>query len=922
MHTNKKVTLSAVLFCAITLVACGKDTPEALVASAKTYLAKPDYNAATIQLKSALQTAPNNAEARFLLGKILLITDQPALAETELRRAIDLKYPADEVYPVLAQALLAQAAYDKLVAEMTPRKLESPQAQAALKTAIATAYLGLGDVAKATAAVTEALSVAPGDAQALTVQAQIAALANDLPGAMKLVDSALAAAPKYPDALMLKAQLENGQGRPTDAIKTLERVIELYPQALNARFSLVAALVSTGQIDKAASQVDAMRKIAPQEFRTQYSDALVSYQKGDLSHAREVIQQVLAYRSTNLQSLYLSGLIDFKAGSYATAEEALRKVSAQAPNQTAPMRALAAVYLRTGRSAQGIELLESVLKSTPDDPGVLRAAAEGYLAAGNSAKAAQYYEKANSLDKDNMGSKVRLAQVKYAGGDTAQALKELEALATADSTEYQADLALITAHLRRGEYDQALAASDGLEKKQPSNPITYNIRGATYAGLRDFAKARASFEKALQLSPTEFAAARNLALLDIQEGKSEDARKRYEQLLAKDPQNEQLLLGLSELAALAGRPPEEVKAAIDKAIAAAPRSARPRIVLISYFSSLRDYKSALSAAQAAQAAFPNDPQIVEAFGVAQRNAGETSQALETFKRLTQLQPQNTTALLRVADTQLALKDYKEAIATLHRATGDGDDGQAWTALAKAYVVAGRPADAIAEARRLQKDRPTKALGFALEGEVQAAQKQWSAAAASYGAGLAREALPLLATRRYEALRNAAKNAEADAFAAQWTKDHPKDVALYSLIGQRAMQAKDYRTAVAQYQAALKIESDNAVFANNLAWLLVESGDPAALPYAERAYRQAPFNPNVMDTYGWALVQSGDTAKGTALLRAASNLAPTNAEIRLHFAKALVKGGDKPGARQALQPLLALDKTAPERADAEKLLTTL
>ena len=51
---------------AMLLGACGGDKPEALLASAKDYLAKNDAKAAVIQIKNALQKDPALAEARFL----------------------------------------------------------------------------------------------------------------------------------------------------------------------------------------------------------------------------------------------------------------------------------------------------------------------------------------------------------------------------------------------------------------------------------------------------------------------------------------------------------------------------------------------------------------------------------------------------------------------------------------------------------------------------------------------------------------------------------------------------------------------------------------------------------------------------------------------------------------------------------------
>ena len=58
------------LWIAIVLAAaaCGSNDSASLIASAKDYIAKRDYNASIIQLKNALQKEPENAEARYLLG--------------------------------------------------------------------------------------------------------------------------------------------------------------------------------------------------------------------------------------------------------------------------------------------------------------------------------------------------------------------------------------------------------------------------------------------------------------------------------------------------------------------------------------------------------------------------------------------------------------------------------------------------------------------------------------------------------------------------------------------------------------------------------------------------------------------------------------------------------------------------------------
>jgi putative PEP-CTERM system TPR-repeat lipoprotein len=921
--TNFFVATTALLVL-LALAACGKGDPSALIASAKSYLAKGDYPASIIQLKTALQEAPDNPEARFLLGKALLDSGNPSGAEVELRKALDFHYQSDDVYAALARALLAQAEYRKLVLELGERKLDGAVARADLSTSLAMAYLALGETSSARGAVDAALAAKPGGARLLTVQAQLDLLGNDLPQALKHLDEAIAAAPNDPDATVFKSQLLLNQGRREEAIKTLEDAIAANPAALSIRFALVPQLVTSKQVEKATAQLEAMKKLAPQDFRTVYSDALVSFARNDPIHARDAVQRILAQQPDNVRALYLSGLVNYQLGSYAAAEEALRRVVALAPSELNAVRVLGLTYLKTGQRAQAVEILEEGLKRAPDDPTLLRTAGEAYLASGNLIKAAQGYERANAIDKGNVASNVRLAQMRFAAGDTSRAFKELESLSQAEPSQYEADIALITANLRQGAFDKALAAVKTLETKQPNNPLTYNLKGAVYLGLHDHKNARTSFEKALELDPNNFNAAHTLALIDLQERKPEDARKRYESIVAREPKNEDMLLALAELAVITGQGPGDVRAAIERAISANPTSVRSRLALINYYARIGDAKAQLAAADAARAALPNDPQIVESFGVAQLAAGERARAIDTFKQLVQLKPQNAMALMRLADAQAGTKDYSAAIESLRKAVAaQPDQAQAWVMMARVFVLSGHPEDAIAEGRKLQKEHPDRALGFAIEAEALAAQKKWSEAARIYREAIARQPAPILAVAGYNALQNAGKASEASEWAAKWTSAHPKDTTMLVFLAEQSLRKKEYRAAAANYKLALEIEPDNTVLLNDLAWALAELGDPKATEVAEKAYRQAPYDPNVIDTLGWTLVRTGDTKRGIELIHAASNLAPANSEIRLHLATAMIKTGDKVGARRELDTLLSkLEKSSPLRADAEKLLSEI
>ncbi|MEO8545622.1 MAG: tetratricopeptide repeat protein, partial [Burkholderiaceae bacterium] len=131
--------MAASLLLALALVACSGEKPEAMLASARDYMAKDDLKSAVIQVKNALQQNPDLAEARYILGVALLRSGDAVGAETELRKAMALNYPDEKVVPPLAQAMLAQGQSKKLIDEFASKDLALPAAKAELLTALATA---------------------------------------------------------------------------------------------------------------------------------------------------------------------------------------------------------------------------------------------------------------------------------------------------------------------------------------------------------------------------------------------------------------------------------------------------------------------------------------------------------------------------------------------------------------------------------------------------------------------------------------------------------------------------------------------------------------------------------------------------------------------------------------------------------------
>jgi putative PEP-CTERM system TPR-repeat lipoprotein len=914
--------LLVVLFATLALQGCNRDTPEKFIASGKAYLEKRDFPAAVIQFKNAVQKDPDAAEPRYLLGIALEEGEDLVSAEIELRKALSAGYPPEVAYPALVRVLVEQRQFEKALSEAA-RAQNGSSAKAELLALIGNAQLGLGKYDQARDTFSSALSLEPANETATLGMAKGAAVKRDLARAEQLVDEVLARAPSSRDALLLKGDLLLASQKDKQAVQAYEKAIELRPRSVRVYLVLVPVLLRQGDIAGAGAKVDALKKLAPRAMATLYLDALVAYKRGDRARAREAIEGVVKIAPGYVPALLLAGAIAHDASNYGAAESYLRQVVTATPNEPYPRRLLVSTYLRTGQIQQAQEALDQLLQLAPNDAATLRLAGEVYLANREVAKAANYFEKALSLDPKNALTRMRLGEAHLAAGDTQLGVQDLEAAAAADASQYAADVALLVLHLSRKELDKAQKAADSLAKKQPDNPVTYNLTGLLKLAKKDQAGARSSFQRALQLQPNYFPAARNLAILDVLDGKPDAAKQRYEAVLAKDAKNEDALLALVELSAKTGAPASEVHKGIERAVTANPGSARSRLVQVNYFMQSGDPKAAVASAQQAQAALPQNLQVLEALGRAQLAAGQNDQAIATYGKMSSLMPKSAAPLLAQGQAYVSAKDWTGARRAIQKAIElQPDVVQAWTGLVRVGLQSGRFEEARTAARAMQKRWPAQAAGYLAEVEVLIAEKDTGGAERFLRGAIDKTKNPGLVVRLYSLLDSQGRKQEAEALATGWVTQNPKDSAVDMAAGELNMQRKDYATAARWYKSALKAQPNNVVTLNNLAWVLGQLQDPAAVDYGKKALALAPKAPAVLDTLGWLYVQQGDLNRGLELLNKAHTLAPNVPSIQLNLAKALVKAGQGEAARQQLEVLAKLPAGTPIRDEAEKLLSSL
>ncbi|MFZ4288453.1 XrtA/PEP-CTERM system TPR-repeat protein PrsT [Variovorax sp. HJSM1_2] len=905
------------------LVACGGDDPQKMLTSAKEYLEKKDNAAAMIQVKNALQVQPDSGEGRYLLGLTLLNSGNATAAEIELDKARRLKFDDEKVVPLLAKSLAMQGKFRKITDELGHVQISSPEAKSEFLIALAAAYAAQGKQVESRTALNSALQANPSNADALLAQARNEAGSGNVDQALTQAESLVAKFPANPETWRLKADLLLfAKGDSDGALQAYQKAVEVKKDFLPGHSGAMAVYLQKGDLPSANKQLEAMKAVAANHPQTKYFEAQIAYQSRNFDKVRDLTQQILRVAPDNIKTLQLAGAAEYQRRSYLQAESYLSKVIQAAPQLASARRFLVLTYLRSGKPEKAMSTLNPALSPEPKDPDLLSLAGEVFLQNGNLARAQDYFAKAARLDPKDARKRTSLALTHLMSGDANAAFGELQDIAASDAG-VTADLALISARLRRQEFAQALKAIDGLEKKQPDSPLAANLRGHTQLAMKDSAAARKSFEAAVKINPTYFPAVASLARLDLADKKPDVAKSRFEAVLTKEPKNGQALVALAELSASQGGSKQEVADLLNKAIAANPNEASPRLLLIELYLRSKDFKQALSTAQAGVSATPDNLALQDALGRTQMLSGDINQALTTFNRMISQQPNAVQPHLRLAEVYLTDQKKTEAAQSLTKALElQPDLLQAQRGLISLDVEAQRYQAALVTAKNVQRQRAKDAAGYILEGDVYVAQRKWDEAARAYQAGLKNASVSELAIKLHSSYVASGKKAEADQLAVSWPKEHPKDLGFVFYLGDNALARNDYAAAEKYYGSVVQAQPENAPALNNLAWVSGQLKREKALGYAEKAVSLMPQQPAFTDTLAMLLLDQNDYAKALEWSKKSVAMQPDNPTFKLNLAKVYAKSGDKSNAKSILTELAKLGDKFSSQPEVEQMLKTL
>jgi putative PEP-CTERM system TPR-repeat lipoprotein len=889
------------------------------LSDARAAINKGDLKSAQIDLRNAVRADPQNAEAHFWLGKIVLELGDAVAAEREAKAALDRGYDPHLAVQLYSQSLLAQQKYNDLLKQLQPVG-KDPALDAQILVARGFAQLGLRQQDEAQKSFAEAEKTAPTMVEPLLAEARVAAMRGDLVAAQAKIDHALQLQPKSTDARLAKAQMLRGKGDNAGALAVLDQTIADQPESMAARVERAGVLLGMGQTDKANADIDVVLKATPGNIQALYLQAVGLVTKGDFKAADVAIEHLSTHLAQIPRGYFLEAVVKERLGQLEQAEDAAQRYLARAPNDLAAYNLLARIEFTKRRPDLVVTTLKKVEDSGQGNTETYDLLGRAYSATGRGDEAVKAFQKAQSLAPDNTDVQSRLAGALIRAGQPDAAMVDLESLLAKSPKQPEVGEALFFAALATADLGKATDAVAKVRQAQGDTPVVQNLEALLKLVNLDYAGAQAAFAAIAKSAPDFTPAKINLARVMAAQGNAAEGEAVLQGLLDKQPTLEPALTMLVNYYLQTNQFPKAT-ALVERAHAAAPDNAQLTGALGQLYVRAGNPGKAVELVDQDKpgAGNPNLLAVKAGALIAEDKKNEARQVYEQILKTNPDAPgvrrQLVALLVGQSDFEGARSVIKSGLAASPR---NYDLLQSFTFV---DLKAGGVDTALSTAERLYAQDRDNGQARALKGDVLMTAARTDEAIAAYSEALAADPSPFLLTRLASAqIRGGHADAAAKTLK-DWIAKHPDDVVSIGLLAEADIAAKSYDDATTNLRAVLKRQPQNAVALNNLAWVMLQQKDPSAEKLAREAYILQQ-GPQTADTLGWILASNGKSDTGIVLLRQASSEARNDPQILYHYAVVLNNTGHKDDAIKLLTALVSGEGTFADKDNAKLLLDQL
>jgi putative PEP-CTERM system TPR-repeat lipoprotein len=890
MYRTKLSNLIIVTALAISLLACGKKTTEESIFSASQFMQNGDPKSAIVELKNAINSAPENGVLRLQLGNAYFQIGELTAAEKELLKAQDRGVSNVDVVPLLQQVYYYSDQFDSAVNLLEKSSLVKPNA---LSTAVLFQYMSsIRMKTEQKPLKLDELKPSLSDKDWLVAKTFKLFHDNNYEQAKKQLQQLIAKQHRPVETEYLKALDSYFSNEYVASIESFKRVKELMPTLNSINFQLIEAMIKAEQLDEADQESDKLLRLNDNNPIVNFYKANTAYKRKDFEQASLYSEKAIQNGLDSAASRMIAGVSAYRLDSLEQAYRHLHTLSQrQGFHDDGVNRLLARIQLSLGYNVEASNSLQSLQQLNKSDAELFSLIGANLAMEGDFGNANSLLNQAQKLDDSNNAVKMRLAAMNI-GTDEKQAIALLNEVVESDKDLAIGWMQLALAHIRNGDRAAALDVANQWYEIDKANGKT--LEGVIYYNTNDLDAALVSFTEAISISPQLLGANQYLLQIYEQRKQPDEVSTVAKNILSFTPNNTQALIALvnsgielqqiTEVEAYL----EEMRQA-DKSIVG-PLSAlalskrlngQPKVaiqlldkvdtleplgfmILGDAYIQSGDIKEGIATYEKWGVKYPNSlfPYLRqigghELIGNDQQALHLTESAIKKFpteNMLALLQLHYATKLNRIEDANLILQNIKENPENKNNVLLPYYEGQ----LALNALEYKKAEKLLLNAHNLSPSYISATmLGKAMigNGHIKHAKAMFE-----------------------KQLGNDEKSAP---------KKFREDVAsFYSYIG-------EYEKAASMYNGMLIQFGESVGLLNNFAFNTLKANgnlEDASIA-ATKAVALAPENGDVLDTLGWIQFKTNQLGKAYVNLSKAADMRPNSNAINLHFAELLISMGN-------------------------------
>ena len=566
--------------------------PSSLLLGASSY-ATGNYEQANTHLTTFVNKVPTHIHARKLLGVVRLRLNKPEEAVDILKSASKAQQDSDaQLLAIIGQAVSASGDSELGVSYLKRAKNALPESDS-IRAELARVYMSQGAYDKAVSELEDIKGEGKNKARVLLVYSHLRK--EDFVQARKVASELVSEEPGNPAWQVVAGGVEMLAGERMLARKYFNKAIELKNDFALARINLARMEFEEGNLKGARNQFDKILAQDEKNITALLGMAQVAERYGDVGQAVSWLEKARVADEKALLPRVVLGRYYFKTGKYNDALVVAREAASVKQDNVEILRLIAASLIKLDQTGEALEVYQQVIAKNPDNP--------------------QWHFEIANIHRGMKNINLATASLKKA--------------LTLDKNFLPAKAVLVELDIESNKLDEAIDGATDLKQQFPKSSAGYLLLGEIYTRQKDLKKAQQSYldgyrveaslvlvnkifllsnalnnydksitviQDWLQKHPADSVARMYLGLSYQATNKFDSAKKEYEQVIEKQPNN---VMALNNMA---------------------------------YLLIEKDSASALDFAERARKLAPDNFAILDTYGWVLTKSGKTEEGLEVLQQ--------------------------------------------------------------------------------------------------------------------------------------------------------------------------------------------------------------------------------------------------------------------------------------------------